>query len=69
MTRAFQPLVRRDDDRAYASLMKRGFIEVDLTAHQAAWDAAATSTRTQLIGRVYSKSLLEAVEKAASGGE
>ncbi|MBW1763006.1 MAG: hypothetical protein JRE73_10295 [Deltaproteobacteria bacterium] len=49
--------------------MKRGFIEVDLTAHQAAWDAAATSTRTQLIGRVYSKSLLEAVEKAASGGE
>jgi len=69
MTQAFQPLVRRDDDRAYRSLLKRDFIEVDLTAHQAAWDAAATTTRTELIGRVYSKSLLEAVETAASGSE
>jgi TRAP-type C4-dicarboxylate transport system substrate-binding protein len=69
MTRAFQPMVRRDDDRAYGSLLKRGFIEVDLTAHQAAWDAAAATTRTQLVGRVYSKSLLKAVETAAAGAE
>ena len=69
MTRVFQPMVRRDDDRAYRSLVKRGFVEVDLSVHQAAWDAAAATTRNQLIGRVYSKSLLEAVETAAAGGE
>jgi hypothetical protein len=62
-------MIRRDDDRAYGSLVKRGLIEVDLSAHQAAWDAVAATTRTQLIGRVYSKSLLEAVETAAAGGE
>lgn len=67
MTQAYQPMIRRDDDRAYLSLLKRGFVEVDLSKHQAAWDAAAATTRTQLVGRVYSKSLLEAVEKAAAG--
>lgn len=68
MTRAFQPLVRRDDDGAYRSLLKRGFIEVDLSPHQAEWDAATATTRNELAGRVYSKSLLKAVETAAAGG-
>ena len=66
MIQAYQPMIRRDDDRAYGSLLKRGFIEVDLNAHQAAWDAVAATTRDELVGRVYSKSLLEAVEAAAS---
>jgi hypothetical protein len=38
--------------------------EVDTTPHKAAWDAAAMQARENLAGRVYSKSLLEAVEKA-----
>lgn len=69
MTRVFAPIARRDDDAAYQSLLKRGFIEVDLGSHQAAWDRAAAATRTELAGRVYSKSLLDAVERAASGAE
>lgn len=66
MTEAFIPMVRRDDDRAYDSLLKRNFIEVDLAKHQAAWDAVSATTRNELAGRVYSKSLLQAVEAAAA---
>jgi TRAP-type C4-dicarboxylate transport system substrate-binding protein len=62
--RATDALSRRDDQRAYASLVKRGMTEVDTTPHKAAWDAAAMQARENLAGRVYSKSLLEAVEKA-----
>jgi TRAP-type C4-dicarboxylate transport system substrate-binding protein len=62
--RANDTLARRDDERAYASLVKRGMIEVDTSAHKAAWDAVAKKARENLTGRVYSKSLLEAVEKA-----
>ena len=65
--RANDGLARRDDARAYASLLKRGMIEVDTSPHKAAWDAVARKTRESLTGRVYSKSLLEAVEKAVAG--
>ncbi len=62
--RANDSLARRDDDRAYASLVKRGMTEVDTSAHKAEWDAVAKKARESLTGRVYSKSLLEAVENA-----
>ena len=64
--RANDTLARRDDNRAYASLIKRGMIEVDTSAYKAEWDAVAKQTRESLTGRVYSKSLLEAVEKAVA---
>ena len=57
-------LARRDDERAYASLVKRGIVEVDISEHEAAWNTAAAKTRKNLTGRLYSKSLLEAVEAA-----
>jgi TRAP-type C4-dicarboxylate transport system substrate-binding protein len=62
--RANDMLARRDDDRAYASLVKRGMIEVDTSPHKAEWDAVAKKARESLAGRVYSKSLLEAVDQA-----
>jgi TRAP-type C4-dicarboxylate transport system substrate-binding protein len=62
--RAGDKLARRDDQRAYDSLIKRGITLVDTSRHQAAWDAAAAQTRKNLTGRLYSKSLLEAVENA-----
>jgi TRAP-type C4-dicarboxylate transport system substrate-binding protein len=65
--RAGDVMARRDDDRAYASLIKRGMIEVDTGPHQSEWDALAKKTRENLTGRVYSKSLLEAVEKVVAG--
>jgi len=64
--KANDSLARRDDDRAYASLIKRGMIEVDTLPYKAEWDAVANKTRESLIGRVYSRSLLEAVEKAVA---
>jgi TRAP-type C4-dicarboxylate transport system substrate-binding protein len=62
--KASEKLARRDDDRAYESLVKRGITVVDTSPYKAAWDAAAAQTRKNLIGRIYSKSLLEAVEQA-----
>ncbi|UCH30005.1 MAG: TRAP transporter substrate-binding protein DctP, partial [Myxococcales bacterium] len=60
-------IVRRDDDRAYQTLLTRGITEVDTAANQAAWDAAAKKARDQLTQRgVYSKSLLKAVQAAAN---
>ncbi len=64
--KAGDKLARRDDSRAYESLVKRGITVVDTSAHKAAWDAAAAQTRKNLTGRLYSKSLLEAVEKAVA---
>jgi TRAP-type C4-dicarboxylate transport system substrate-binding protein len=65
--RAADKLVRRDDQRAYDSLIKRGITLVDTSAYQAEWDAAAAQTRKNLTGRLYSKSLLDAVEKVVAG--
>jgi TRAP-type C4-dicarboxylate transport system substrate-binding protein len=59
-------IVQRDDDRAYQTLLSRGITEVDTSANQAAWDAAADKARGDLVKKgVFSKSLLQAVEAAA----
>jgi TRAP-type C4-dicarboxylate transport system substrate-binding protein len=65
--RALDTLSRRDDDKAYQSMITRGMVEVDISEHRAAWDAVEAQTRKNLTGRVYSKSLLDAVEKVAAG--
>lgn len=60
-------IVRRDDDRAYETLLSRGITAVDTKPSQSAWDASAKKARDQLVARgVYSKSLLQAVEAAKS---
>ncbi len=64
--RALDTLSRRDDQRAYNSMIGRGMVEVDLAAHRAEWDAVEKKARENLTGRVYSKSLLQAVEKVAA---
>lgn len=63
--RASDKIVLRDDARAYETLLKRGMKEVDIAANRDAWDSVADKTRQKLIGRVYSKSLLQAVQQAA----
>jgi len=63
-------LVRRDDRRAYQSLVQRGLLqEVDTSPHQAEWHTAFRETRTRLAGRVYSKQLLQEVQNAAASGQ
>ena len=48
-------------------MIERGMTEVDIGVHRAEWDAVEKKARENLTGRVYSKSLLEAVEKVAAG--
>ena len=64
--RANDTLARRDDDRAYASLVKRGMIEVDTSAHEAEWDAVAKKPGDGCVVRYSCSGLLEAVEKAVA---
>jgi TRAP-type C4-dicarboxylate transport system substrate-binding protein len=64
--RAMDKIVLRDDSEAYRTLVERGIHVVDLSPHQAEWDAVAKQAREQLAGRVYSKSLLAEVTKLAS---
>lgn len=64
---AIQKSIRRDDDKAYATMLKRGMTAVDSTEHQSEWDDVSKQVRERLAGRVYPKSLLEAV--AAAAGE
>ncbi|MEM7437103.1 MAG: TRAP transporter substrate-binding protein DctP [Myxococcota bacterium] len=63
--KALNKSIRRDDDKSYATILKRGISTVDTTPYQAEWDKAAAETRKNLTGRVYPKSLLDAVEAAA----
>jgi TRAP-type C4-dicarboxylate transport system substrate-binding protein len=64
--RVMDNIVLRDDAKAYKTLIERGIAEVDLSVHQAEWDAVAKKAREQLAGRVYSKSLLDEVTKLAA---
>ncbi len=65
--KANDQLVRRDDARAYAALLERGIVEVDLSEFEDEWNRAYKRAREDLVGRVYSKSLLQAVEKVVAG--
>ena len=64
--RAMDKIVLRDDAKAYQTLVERGINVVDLSPHQAEWDAISKKAREQLAGRVYSKSLLAQVTQLAS---
>jgi TRAP-type C4-dicarboxylate transport system substrate-binding protein len=64
--RAMDKIVVRDDAKAYSTLIERGMVEVDLSPHEAEWNAVYKKAREELSGRVYSKSLLEEVEKLAA---
>ncbi len=57
--------IRASDDRAYATLVTRGMIETNASAHDAAWIAVATQTRHALVGRLYTQALLTQAMTAA----
>jgi TRAP-type C4-dicarboxylate transport system substrate-binding protein len=58
--------IRRDDDKAYDVVLKKGIVATDTSKHKAEWDDAARQVRDRMTGRVFSKSLLEAVQAAAA---
>ena len=64
---ALDRVVRRDDAVAYEILMKRGIEALDTGPHRAEWEEAGRQTRERLVGRIFSRSLLEEAEAAAKG--
>jgi len=63
--KALNRSIRRDDDKSYATILKRGLTAVDTSEHAAEWEDAAKQVRERLAGRVYPESLLQAVIAAA----
>ena len=57
--------IRRDDDRAYNTILERGVTAVDTDPHRSEWEAAGRQTRDALVGRLYSRELLQRVTRAA----
>jgi TRAP-type C4-dicarboxylate transport system substrate-binding protein len=58
--------IRRDDQKAYDVVIKKGIVATDTSKYKAEWDAAAKQVRDRMTGRVFSKGLLQAVEAAAA---
>ena len=57
--------IRKDDQKAYDVILKKGIVVVDPGDAKAEWDAAHKKVRDNLTGRVFSKSLLDAVAAAS----
>ena len=64
---ALDRVVRRDDAKAYQVLIDRGIEVLDTGPYRAEWEEAALQTRERLVGRIFSRSLLEEAEAAAKG--
>lgn len=58
-------LVESEEIAAYNELKARGIKEVDTAPHAAEWNKVYSDLRGQMVGRVFSKDLLERVTKAA----
>jgi TRAP-type C4-dicarboxylate transport system substrate-binding protein len=64
--KALQKSIRRDDATAYDTMLARGMTAVDTIEHDEEWQEVSHQVRERLAGRVYPKSLLQAVTAAAS---
>jgi TRAP-type C4-dicarboxylate transport system substrate-binding protein len=58
--------IRRDDQKAYDVVMKKGIIATDTDKHKAEWDAVSEKILERMTGRVFSKELVDAVRAAAA---
>ena len=57
--------IRKDDEKAYQIVLKKGIQAVEAGDAKPEWDAADTKVRDNLTGRMFSKSLVAAVAEAA----
>jgi TRAP-type C4-dicarboxylate transport system substrate-binding protein len=61
--------IREDDKTAYNNLIKRGFVSVPFTAEgEKEYQEITKKARESLVGRVYSRELLDKVMSVARGG-
>ncbi|MGB5366284.1 MAG: TRAP transporter substrate-binding protein DctP [Polyangiales bacterium] len=59
-------VVRKEDQKAYEVILKKGIQAVEAGDAKAEWDAADKKVRDKLTGRMFSKSLVDEVTAAAS---
>ena len=59
-------VVRKEDQKAYDVILKKGIQAVEAGDAKAEWDAADKKVRDKLTGRMFSKSLVEEVTAAAA---
>jgi TRAP-type transport system periplasmic protein len=64
--RALTAAIRRDDDRAFDAILKRGVKAVSLADNMKAWDEVLKKARLSLVGKLYPADLLKRVEDIAS---
>jgi len=57
--------IRKDDQKAYDIVVKKGIVPVEAGDAKAEWDEADKKVRDSLTGRMFPKSLVEAVAAAA----
>jgi TRAP-type C4-dicarboxylate transport system substrate-binding protein len=57
--------IRKDDEEAYRIVVKKGIQVVDAGDSMADWNAAYEQVRKNFTGRLFPKSLVDAVAKAA----
>jgi len=58
-------VIRKDDQKSYNVVLKKGIIPVEAGDAKAEWDAADKMVRDKLTGRMFSKSLVDQVIAAA----
>jgi len=59
-------VVRKEDQKAYEVILKKGIQAVEAGDAKAEWDAADKKVRDKLTGRMFSKSLVDEVTAAAT---
>ncbi len=64
---ALAQAIRRDDDRAFDAIVKKGVQPVSLAGNEKAWDEVLKRARQSLVGKLYPADLLARVEKIANG--
>ena len=57
--------IRKDDEKAYQVVLKKGIEPVEAGDAEAEWEAAHKKVRDNLTGRMFSKSLVQAVADAS----
>lgn len=61
--------IRREDDKAFKVLQKRGVKVVDVSPHASEWDQLNSRTTQSLVGKIYPQSLLDQVVKVTQAAK
>jgi TRAP-type C4-dicarboxylate transport system substrate-binding protein len=63
--KALATAIRRDDQRAFDAIIKKGVKPVSVAENRKAWDEVLREARHSLVGKLYSADLLKRVESVA----